>query len=906
MTMPSAKQKYHSCLANYFTGKPLFSDGDLRKEPNIRKCVELPWQQTRAGMWDEATNTLCGLDFIQAKSAIERTYDLIRDFNDLLKSIPDNQTANDREIAKQAGLDKYALDLIYCAKGRLNICDIDIPESTRPWTEDQIEKEILRTKNETNRSDRLKDFLTFLGKEAGNLQHCAKEISFFAHQQAWNYAAEGPVGNSAGSVKLEEYPHLILRANDTRFDWIPRPQILKALNGHVDKAKSITISADSKVALTGSSDKSCILWDLDTGEALKTLQGHTAEVLSIAITADRKMAYSGSNDHTCIQWDLTTGRPLRIYQGHESWVWAVAITADGSKAFSGSEDKTCVLRDLTTGEIISRLYGHDSGIQSVAMSPDGSMALSASFMDGTCIFWDLTTSKALKTLKGKQGVQSILPAPDWKKALIGTRAGLFVWDLLGGEIIEKTKGLVLNYKSLAVTADFKMALCGSYDNICDLWDLDSWQVLKTLTGHAGFVNSVAITPNGEKAITASEDRTCLLWDITTSKGSNKFNLDERRKDRSGMVLDLKIDEGEDVVVATSIFGTRSFLDLKTGQAIKKVHRPYADWKILLTPDRKMLLSGEIGGSCALDELWSGKRIKEFVGHYRGRISALAIAPNGKLAMSVANDIDCAIYDLGSKEVLPSLFKPTAQITAFAISPDGKVVLSASLDKMWFLWELSTGKVIKSTRGPNSTVSSIAMSPDGRFAMAGCEDGACILWEIATFRETKVLEGQSDHISSVILTPDCKLVLSGSFNNCLIIWDIATGRKISELIVSSKIQAMSLLGNTIVAGCESGEVLFLNSGMNKLRQGPAIASVRKIWDLELGQFQDHSADCPICGHRFVPPATVMTTIEELRANAALSPEQSACLELPVEAWEDAFLIDKCPKCSAALRFNPFIA
>jgi WD40 repeat protein len=898
--------KYHLCLANYFSGRLLFIDGDARKKPDIRKYVELPWQQTRAGMWDEVTDTLCDLDFIQANSEVERTYDLIRDFIDVLKSIPDNKTVNDKDIGKQASLDKYALDLIACAKGQLNIGDLDIPKSTPPWSDEQIESEIRRSKHDTKSSDRLKDFLTFLGKEANNLQHSAKEVSLFAHQQAWNYAAEGPVGTSAGLVNLKNYPHLILRTHDTRSDWTPRPQILKTLNGHTNRVKSIIISADCKVALTGSSDKNCILWDLETGEALNTLQGHTAEVLSIAITADRKMAFSGSNDHTCIYWDLTTGKPAGIFKMHESWVWAVAMTPNGSKAISGSEDKTCLLWDLSTGKIISKLSGHESGIQSVAMSPDGKMALSASFMDGTCIFWDLTTSKAVRTLKGKLGVQSIVPAPDWKKALIGTRAGLFVWDLSEGEVIEKTKGLVLNYKSLAVTADFKMALCGSYDNVCDLWDIDTWQIIKTLTGHSGFVNSVAIAPNGEKAITASEDRTCLLWDITTSKGSNKINPAERNRNHSGMILDVKIIEGEDAAVATSIFGTRSFWELGTGRAIKKVRRPYADWRILLTPDRKMLISGEIGGHCVLDELGSGKRIKEFIGHYKGKINALAIAPNGRLALSVADDKDCAIYDLGSKEVLPSLFKHGSLVISNAITPDGKMVLSASLDNMWFLWQLPSGKIIKSARGYNSPVSSVAMAPDGRFAVSGFEDGTCILWDINTFRPIKALEGQRDYISSVLITPDGKMALSGSYDNCLITWDLATGRKISELIVSSKIQAMSLLGNTIVAGCESGEVLFLNTGLDKLRHGPSITTVRKIWDLGLDQFQDLSADCPVCGHRFLPPPSVLTAIEELTAIAALSPEQSSCLDLPDEAWENTALIDKCPKCSETLKFNPFIA
>jgi hypothetical protein len=60
--------KYHTILSGYYASQPLFSDGDLQKKPHIRKCMELPFQQTKARLWDEVTNTLCNLEFIQAKA----------------------------------------------------------------------------------------------------------------------------------------------------------------------------------------------------------------------------------------------------------------------------------------------------------------------------------------------------------------------------------------------------------------------------------------------------------------------------------------------------------------------------------------------------------------------------------------------------------------------------------------------------------------------------------------------------------------------------------------------------------------------------------------------------------------------------------------------------------------------
>ncbi len=82
INMTLNEHKYHLTLSHYLSAQPLFFDGTLQKKPNIRKCVELPFQQTKAELWDEVTDTLCNLDFIQAKASAKMTYDLVKDFND--------------------------------------------------------------------------------------------------------------------------------------------------------------------------------------------------------------------------------------------------------------------------------------------------------------------------------------------------------------------------------------------------------------------------------------------------------------------------------------------------------------------------------------------------------------------------------------------------------------------------------------------------------------------------------------------------------------------------------------------------------------------------------------------------------------------------------------------------------
>ena len=84
--------EYHRILSSYFEKKLFILMKLPEKAPSYPKVVQQPWQQTKAEMWKEVTNTLCNLDFIfQAKSVTKLTYDLIIDLNTIISVIPDNE-----------------------------------------------------------------------------------------------------------------------------------------------------------------------------------------------------------------------------------------------------------------------------------------------------------------------------------------------------------------------------------------------------------------------------------------------------------------------------------------------------------------------------------------------------------------------------------------------------------------------------------------------------------------------------------------------------------------------------------------------------------------------------------------------------------------------------------------------
>ena len=127
-----------------------------------------------------------------------------------------------------------------------------------------------------------------------------------------------------------------------------------------------------------------------------------------------------------------------------------------------------------------------------------------------------------------------------------------------------------------------------------------------------------------------------------------------------------------------------------------------------------------------------------------------------------------------------------------------------------------------------------------------------------------------------------------------------------MFTEAGISSTTISSKKIVLGCGTVEVVTLNAEKEILSTGLPITTARQIWDFELHQYQQLSADCPLCGHRFAPPASVLATIEEITKKAGLRPEQSPCLELADEAWEEQGLLGNCPNCGEVLKFNPFIA
>ena len=90
---------------------------------------------------------------------------------------------------------------------------------------------------------------------------------------------------------------------------------MRTLKGHNQPVRSVAFSPNGRLIVSGSDDRSVMLWDAASGALVRTLKGHSEGVGSVAFSPDGRLVVSGSDDRTVILWDAASGAQVRTLEG---------------------------------------------------------------------------------------------------------------------------------------------------------------------------------------------------------------------------------------------------------------------------------------------------------------------------------------------------------------------------------------------------------------------------------------------------------------------------------------------------------------------------------------------------------------------------------------------------------------
>jgi guanine nucleotide-binding protein subunit beta-2-like 1 protein len=224
----------------------------------------------------------------------------------------------------------------------------------------------------------------------------------------------------------------------------------KALRGHSHYVQDVVISSDGQYALSGSWDSTLRLWELNSGTTTRPIfTGHTKDVLSVAFSPDNRQIVSGSRDRSIKLWNTLGECKYTIDEGkHSEWVSCVRFSPNNNSQnpviVSGGWDKLVKVWSLSNCKLKTNLVGHTAFVSTVTVSPDGSLCASGG-KDGTAMLWDLVEGKHLYSLDAGSVIHNLVFSPNRYWLCAATENSVRIWDLESKSVVADLKKDVADF-----------------------------------------------------------------------------------------------------------------------------------------------------------------------------------------------------------------------------------------------------------------------------------------------------------------------------------------------------------------------------------------------------------------------------------------------------------------------------
>jgi len=369
-----------------------------------------------------------------------------------------------------------------------------------------------------------------------------------------------------------------------------------------------------------------------------------------------------------VQLSLTEGNWGRARSLLQSY-----IPSPGAKDLRGFEWR--YFTELAKGDQVRTVPAHSNIASAIAFAPDGRMVATASY-DGSIKFWDYPALRLLSeiALPGERLVSLSFRSDGQLLAVCTESYHASVWQVNSRQLLTNIPGQ-WNYAVFAPIGA-KLALCGGRvwgdrEGPLAVWDSASQQMLRTWPNGG---SRVEWSPDGKRLFSGPVKSGIAYFDPESGATA-------RIADAESRLLSIACSPNGQFLAASIVGALKPAYDIRlweigTGKLIAELHGHTANvWKILFSPDSRVLASASSDQSIRLWESDTGRLAAVLRGH-GDEVWSLAFTPDSRLisvdkrgAILVWNLPQPRGQELNSQIALivgPRVFSPDSQAMAVGI------------------------------------------------------------------------------------------------------------------------------------------------------------------------------------------------------------------------------------------------
>jgi WD40 repeat protein len=407
--------------------------------------------------------------------------------------------------------------------------------------------------------------------------------------------------------------------------------------------------------------------------------------------------------------------------------------------------------------------------------------------------WDVGDGSRLKgpVRVSSHGGETLIATPDGARLVIVSRAEVLIaaaGTLRPVRRFPGQPGQPGQFVAVLSPTDGRTLALGFDGGAVEFLDLSTGR-RRRLGRHEASVAAVAFSPDGATVVTGSSDRKVMVWDVASGQVRETFEGHE------GRIAGLRFSPqgrtlysaGSSSVIAWDLEGSGrlgrpfSFAPSPTrgSDSTPSTFAVSPDGSVIATPD------GKGSDQVALRDMHSPKQIRRSLTPRIGRISAIAVSPDGK-RLAVGGERPAPILvDVASGTVTRRMTGGhEGGIRSVRFDPKGQRLVTAGGDRRAIIWDVGTGERILEFRQPGDddfNDTSAAWSPDGNLVATAGGAGKVVIWRVSDREQVATLQADPLWVPSVAFSPDGSLIAaSGLADKHATLWDVATGKRVGRL------------------------------------------------------------------------------------------------------------------------------